>query len=76
MEAVGLGKSSIWEKVKSGLLPQPVRIGLRAVAWPSWEIEKIIDAQVAGCTQDGLKTLVCQMVAERKSLFLNPRNDK
>jgi prophage regulatory protein len=68
MEAVGLGKSSIWEMVKSGLLPQPVRIGLRAVAWPSWEIETILDAQVAGCSRDDIRVLVSRLAAERSDL--------
>jgi prophage regulatory protein len=64
--AVGLQKSTIWERVKSGHLPPPVRISARSVAWPSSEIIKIIDAQIAGCNGDALRAYVSEIVAARQ----------
>jgi hypothetical protein len=52
--------------VKDGYLPPPVRISARAVAWPSWEISKIIDAQVAGFAPEAIRALVRQMLEERR----------
>lgn len=33
IEAVGLGKTAIYGRIKAGTFPQPVQIGTRAVAW-------------------------------------------
>jgi prophage regulatory protein len=35
----GMGKSTIWAKVKRGEFPQPVRYGGKCTRWPSSEIE-------------------------------------
>jgi prophage regulatory protein len=64
-EALGIKKSAVWKKCRDGTLCTPVRIGIRAVAWPSDEIRKIVEAQIAGCSEQAIKTLVCQLVAER-----------
>jgi prophage regulatory protein len=66
IEALGVKKSSVWERVKTGHLPPPVRIGARAVAWPSDEICKIIDAQIAGCSGNALLVFISELVAARQ----------
>jgi prophage regulatory protein len=48
---VGLGRSAIYAQIREGLFPPPVKLGARAVAWPSDAIEAWIDARiVAGRT--------------------------
>ena len=66
--ATGLSKSSIYERIKQGLLPPPVRIAAQAVGWPSDEICKIVAAQIAGHSDDIIKALVCQLVADRNAI--------
>ena len=34
----GLSTSSIYRLMRAGLFPEPIRIGVRAVRWPSSEI--------------------------------------
>jgi prophage regulatory protein len=41
---VGLGRSAIYQKVKSGDFPSPVNLGARAVAWCSDEVAAWMDA--------------------------------
>jgi prophage regulatory protein len=41
---VGLGRSAIYQKVKSGDFPAPVNLGARAVAWCSDEVSAWMDA--------------------------------
>jgi predicted DNA-binding transcriptional regulator AlpA len=41
----GRHRSSIWRDVRSGLMPLPVRIGLRSVAWYSDEIDEWISSR-------------------------------
>ena len=35
----GLSKSEIYRRIKLGMFPAPVKLGARAVAWPSATIE-------------------------------------
>ena len=44
---VGLGRSSIYRKIKCGEFPAPVPLGARAVAWLSDEITAWINGRVA-----------------------------
>ena len=37
-ERCGLSTSSIYRLMRDGLFPEPIRIGVRAVCWPSSEI--------------------------------------
>ena len=35
----GLGRTTIYRKMREGSFPEPLRIGARAVRWPESEIE-------------------------------------
>lgn len=43
---VGLGKSSIYEGVKAGTFPAPVKISRRAVCWDSWAVQNWITERI------------------------------
>ena len=43
----GYRRTSIYEKIAEGTFPAPIKLGPRAVAWVSEEIEKRMDARVA-----------------------------
>ena len=40
-KAFGIGRSTVWDWVKYGILPQPVRFGRRTTRWPVSEIEAL-----------------------------------
>lgn len=63
---LGLYRSSIYNHVDAGLLPPPINLGLRSVGWPSNEINAVFTARMAGQSADEIKTLVSQLVADRK----------
>jgi prophage regulatory protein len=44
-ELVGLQKSAIYEMVKDGSFPAPVRLGIRAVAWRSDHVQAWINSR-------------------------------
>lgn len=51
----GLPRSSLYDNIKAGTFPAPVRIGKRAVAWPaesvrSWQ-NSCVQASKADCAQ-------------------------
>ena len=43
----GLGRSAIYDKVKKGLFPAPIKLGERASAWVSTEVQGWIEQQIA-----------------------------
>lgn len=43
---VGIGRTAIYEKIKTGEFPAPVSLGARAVAWTSDSIESWIEARI------------------------------
>jgi len=46
-DRTGLSRSTIYQMMKEGRFPKPVRIGGRAVAWPETEVDAWIDARLA-----------------------------
>lgn len=44
---VGLGKSSIYEGVKAGTFPAPVKLSRRAVCWPAYAVDAWITERIA-----------------------------
>jgi len=42
----GLGRSSIYSRMKAGTFPQSISLGARAVGWLESDIDDWIDAQV------------------------------
>ena len=45
-EIVGLGTTSIYEKINAGTFPKPYPLGERAVAWLSDEIDAWVEARL------------------------------
>ena len=43
----GLKRSTIYEKIKAGTFPKPVKLGARAVAWPEAEINAWMENRIA-----------------------------
>ena len=48
METTGLKRASLYAKVKSGEFPKPVKIGARAVAWVSTDVERWVAQRIGG----------------------------
>ena len=47
IKRTGSRRTSIYEKIAEGTCPAPLKLGPRAVAWVSEEIEKWMDERVA-----------------------------
>jgi len=52
-ELVGLGRSSIYQKIHSGEFPKPHALGARAVAWLSDDIYAWMESRIAGNNHEG-----------------------
>lgn len=60
--------ASVYNAVRAGLFTPGISIGARAKAWPDYEIRALIEARVAGFTQEALKKLVSDLIQARPSV--------
>ena len=63
----GLSRSTIYLLISRGLWPRPVRLGARAVGWPSVEVASMIAARIAGKTDAEIRCIVTALEVSRKS---------
>lgn len=69
LENTGWSKSTLYNRLKEGVFPPPISLGARAVGWVESECEKVIQAMVAGYSEQQLKGLVQDIVANRTVKF-------
>lgn len=50
---VGLSRSALYARIASGEFPKPVGLGVRAVAWPSDEIDAWIASRIGFARKGG-----------------------
>jgi len=64
---LGISRSLYYDQVSKGLITKPVALGVRAVGWPSSEIDAIARARIAGKSDAEIRDLVMQLEAARKA---------
>lgn len=64
MKGTGFARPTIYRDIKRGLFPRPVKLG-RASAWPSREVDAIVNARIAGKSEDELRELVATLERQR-----------
>lgn len=62
----GKKRSSLYRDIRGGVFPPPVGLGRNCSVWPSNEVEAIIQARIAGKTDDEIRALVARLVAARR----------
>jgi len=65
----GVSKSTLHLRINDGLMPPPISIGERAVAYVEHEVLAVIAAQIKGHSDDEIRSLVVELVAQRQNLF-------
>lgn len=66
-QATGESRSTIYRKISKGLFTKPVSIGGERVAWPANEVQAIINARIAGKSDEEIKVLVTELEAARSN---------
>ena len=61
----GYSRSMLYALISQGLYPKPVKISERAVAWPSEEVEQMVQAIVAHSSKAQRKDLVVSIESRR-----------
>jgi prophage regulatory protein len=67
MDECGLARSTVYLRIKQGLLTKPISIGPRCVGWPQAEIEAINAARIAEKSDEEVRALVAELQVNRKS---------
>ncbi|GAB2191753.1 hypothetical protein MAH1_33610 [Sessilibacter sp. MAH1] len=69
--AARLGAKSTWfhERVKAGLIPPPINLGLRAKGFVEHELDQVLAFMVAGKSNAEIKILVDHQVKQRQKLL-------
>lgn len=61
--------ATIYAHVKAGLFPDSIRLGAHSVGWPSDEVRAVVAARIAGVDDAGLRQLVQQLHAARRTKY-------
>jgi prophage regulatory protein len=68
LSVLGDSNTQLYEKINRGLVTRGIKIGDRAVAWPSDEVEAIITARIAGTSESDMRALVERLHAARREV--------
>jgi prophage regulatory protein len=67
LELTGWSKSTLYNRIKDGLIPPPISLGLRSIGFNSLEIYSTLDALCQEQSPEQIKTLVSDLVLQRKN---------
>jgi prophage regulatory protein len=65
-KATGLSRSTLYLRIKQGLMPPPIKLGERSSAWPSYEIAAVNAARIAGKSESEIRQFVKSLIRNRK----------
>jgi prophage regulatory protein len=63
------GKTLFQQKINAGLVPPPIKLSSRAVAFFSEEINATLAVTIAGYSDEQIKDFVATLVEKRKTLL-------
>ena len=64
----GVSRSTIYAAIKRGAFVKSIKLGARAVGWPNFEVQALINARIAGKTDTQIKELVCALESGRQNM--------
>ena len=64
----GTSVSEYYARAVRGVVPPPLKIGLKASRVPSHEIAAVVAARIAGRSEDEIKALVTRLIAARSNM--------
>jgi len=65
--ATGYARSTLYQRIKQGLFPQPIRLGTHMVGWCQSEVAALNAARIRGAEDEEIRALVQSLEAARKS---------
>jgi prophage regulatory protein len=62
-----MGLSTLYAHIDRGMFPKPVALSRRFVVFPQEEVTAIINARLAGKTDDEVRELVAELMEKRRA---------
>jgi prophage regulatory protein len=62
----GFSKSTLYNRIRDSLFPEPINLGGRAVGFISTEVDAVIQAMIQEQSPDQIKALVADLIKQRK----------
>ncbi|MGJ8693749.1 MAG: helix-turn-helix transcriptional regulator [Thalassotalea sp.] len=66
---LGFKKSTLYTRIKEGLMVPPISLGDRAVGYLEHEIQIVLAAICSGKSEEAIKQLVTTLIDKRAELF-------
>ena len=63
----GWATSTLYERIKQGLFPAPLKLSRRSVGWLAHETDAVLRARMRGVDDAGIKLLVSDLIAARNA---------
>ena len=65
---MGISRSTLYLRIKQGLMPPPVKLGERCSAWPEYEVAAVNAARIAQKSDDEIRELVVKLQRQRTAM--------
>ena len=65
MNVTGLARSTLYLRIRQGLMTPPIKLGGRCAAWPEHEVFRINAAFIAGKPEDEIRQVVAMLKQQR-----------
>ena len=65
LSKTGWSKSTLYNRLKEGLFPTPISLGVRSIGFVESECDRVIQAMIAGYSEQQLRDLVQDLIANR-----------
>lgn len=65
LRRTGVSRTNLNSQIKRGLFLEPVKIGVRNIAWPEHELEALLRFMISNPSQDELKAFVTRIHQDR-----------
>lgn len=65
IERIGKTRSPLYADIQAGLFVRPIKLGPRAAGWPESEVGLVIEARIAGASNEYLRDLVKRLHDKR-----------
>jgi len=66
---LGISNSTFFTHIKKGLVAPGINLGDRAVGYLQHELDAVLSARIAGCSNEEIKLLVKNLIEERQAGF-------
>ena len=64
----GYARRTLYDRIQAGLWTKPIKLTKKAVGWPTYEVDQLIDAHIAGNSREQIQNLVKKLHADRRNL--------